>query len=88
MDTVTKISSRPALVVGAEDGEALWFRENRMTIKAREADTDGAYALVEAWAPAGSGPPLHIHHSDNEAFWILAGRLVVRCGEDEFARGR
>jgi mannose-6-phosphate isomerase-like protein (cupin superfamily) len=87
MNTVTKTPPRTALVTGARDGEALWFRDNRMTIKAREADTGGAYALVEAWAPAGSGPPLHIHHSDDEAFWVLSGRLVMRCGEDEFLAG-
>jgi mannose-6-phosphate isomerase-like protein (cupin superfamily) len=77
----------PALVRGADEGEAVWFRENRMTIKVRAADTGGAYGLVEAWAPAGSGPPLHVHRDADEAFWILAGHLTIRCGDREFSAG-
>jgi mannose-6-phosphate isomerase-like protein (cupin superfamily) len=65
-------------------GEAVWFTHNRMTIKARAERTGGAYGLVEAIGPAGSSPPLHIHHREDEAFWLLEGELTVRCGEQTF----
>lgn len=77
--------SEAATVRRADDGEVLWFRENRMIIKLRAADTRGAYGLVEAWAPAGSGPPLHVHRHEEETFWILSGRLRIRCGDEEFS---
>ena len=77
----------PALVRRTDEGEAVWFRENRMTTKARAAETGGACGLVEATAPAGSGPPLHLHRDADDAFWILSGRLTIRCGDREFSAG-
>jgi mannose-6-phosphate isomerase-like protein (cupin superfamily) len=77
----------PALVRRTDEGDAVWFRENRMTIKLRAADTGGAYGLVEATAPAGSGPPLHVHRDADEAFWVLSGRLTILCGDREFSAG-
>lgn len=71
-------------VVARHDAQdAIWFGPNRMTIRARAEDTGGAYALVEAQAPAGSGPPLHVHHDADEAFWILSGSMRVLCGDEE-----
>ena len=73
--------------VPAEAGSAHWFTQNRMTIKATAEMTGGAYGLVEAIGPAGSGPPLHVHHREDEAFWLLEGRLTVRCGDETFTAG-
>jgi hypothetical protein len=28
--------------------------------------------------------PLHLHHDDDEAWYVLAGRLKVRIGDDEY----
>lgn len=65
----------------AGEGEALWFTTNRITIKARAEDTDGAFGLIEAEAPAGASPPLHVHHREDETFWVLEGEVTIRCGE-------
>jgi mannose-6-phosphate isomerase-like protein (cupin superfamily) len=86
MSTSSKIEAT-AVVRGAGDGEALWFRDNRTIIKVRAHDTAGAYGLVESWAPAGTGTPLHVHRREDEAFYILSGTLRVRCGEEEFSAG-
>jgi mannose-6-phosphate isomerase-like protein (cupin superfamily) len=69
-------------------GEAVWFTSFRMTLKATAEQTGGAYGLVEALAAPGSGPPLHVHTREDEAFWVLEGRLTVRCGEQTFSAGR
>jgi mannose-6-phosphate isomerase-like protein (cupin superfamily) len=71
----------------AGEGEAFWFTNHLMTVKATAASTDGAYGLVEGLASAGSGPPLHVHHREDEAFWLLEGQLTVRCGEKTFTAG-
>jgi mannose-6-phosphate isomerase-like protein (cupin superfamily) len=73
--------------VAPGEGEAVWFTNNRMTLKATAETTGGAYGLVEALAPAGSGPPLHVHHREDETFWVLEGILTVRCGERTFGAG-
>ena len=44
-------------------------------------DTDGAYFLVEAVSPPGGGPPCHIQTREEEAFYILEGRLTF-CRDD------
>jgi quercetin dioxygenase-like cupin family protein len=36
--------------------------------------TEGALAVYEtAGTAVGSGPPMHIHHRDDEAFYVIAG---------------
>lgn len=59
----------------AGEGEETWFQPNRMRVKASAADTGGAYGLVESWIRAGSSPPLHVHHDEDEAFFVLEGRV-------------
>jgi mannose-6-phosphate isomerase-like protein (cupin superfamily) len=66
------------------EGEAVWFTNNLMTLKATAQSTGGAYGMVEALAPAGFGPSLHVHHREDEAFWVLEGILSVRCGKRTF----
>ena len=73
-----------AMTIPAGVGEAVWFTQNRMTIKATAEDTGGAFGLVEAVGPAGSSPPLHVHHREDESFWLVEGRLTVRCGDRTF----
>src|SRR5258708_33934436 len=46
--------------------------------------------VVAEWQDAGgpAGPPrfiapLHVHHADDEAWYVIEGTLRVRSGEDE-----
>ena len=57
------------------EGEDTWFQPNRMRIKASASETNGAYGLVESWVPAGASPPLHVHRNEDEAFFVLEGRV-------------
>lgn len=84
---MTSSEQTAAHVQAAADGEALWFTTNRITIKARAEDTGGAFGLIEAQAPPGASPPLHVHHREDETFWVLEGEVSVRCGEDTFRLG-
>src|SRR3954453_9271930 len=69
------------------EGEATWFLQNRMTLKATAETTGGAYGLVESWIAPHSSPPLHIHRREDEAFWVLEGRVRFRCGDQEVVGG-
>jgi mannose-6-phosphate isomerase-like protein (cupin superfamily) len=57
---------------------------NRMTIKATGASTGGAFGLVESLVAQGFSPPLHVHHREDESFWVLEGELTMRCGDESF----
>ena len=70
--------------VAPGEGEATWFQPNRMTVKATAETTGGGFGLLESWVAAGSSPPLHVHHREDESFWVLEGRVRFRCGEAEF----
>lgn len=41
------------------------------------AQSGGAMSIVDSWSPAGSGPPRHIHHAEDEAFVILTGTCRI-----------
>jgi quercetin dioxygenase-like cupin family protein len=64
---------------------SIWFLNNRMTIKASAEDTGGAYALVESLIRPGFSPPLHIQHTEEEAFYVLEGRVTFRLGDETIA---
>jgi mannose-6-phosphate isomerase-like protein (cupin superfamily) len=66
------------------EGQAIWFLRNRMTIKATAQSTGGAFGLVESLIAPGFSPPLHVHHREDESFWVLEGELTMKCGEQTF----
>ena len=66
-----------------DEGRAFWFLGTLVYIKAGTAETDGAFSLIEQVAPPGFGPPLHVHHIEDEVFRVLDGVVRFRCGERE-----
>jgi quercetin dioxygenase-like cupin family protein len=76
--------ARPyALDPGA--GEAHWFFGCLVTLKAAGEQTSGRFALTEFVNPAGFASPLHVHHDEHEAFYILEGTAQVHCGDEAFS---
>jgi mannose-6-phosphate isomerase-like protein (cupin superfamily) len=70
------------------EGEAYWWTGELATIKATGEDTGGHLALVEILAPEGVQIPVHVHHNEDEGFWILEGELIFHlAGEAVHARG-
>jgi mannose-6-phosphate isomerase-like protein (cupin superfamily) len=63
------------------EGEAWWWFGVLATIKATAEQTDGRYALVEILAPDGYGSVLHVHHQEDEVFYILEGEMTFYVGE-------
>ena len=61
----------------------IWFLHNRVRIPISGAETGGAFALLEVSGPPGDQPPLHVHHHDDEGFYVLEGELTsgwaTRC---------
>ena len=42
---------------------------------------------LESLAPHGESPPLHVHHTEDEIFHVLEGRLRVRAADTEVTLG-
>ena len=72
--------SQPVVAVPAVrhqgEGNARWFLGALSTIKASAEDTAGRVAITENWVPRGHGSPLHVHHNEDEWFYILSGELT------------
>lgn len=64
-------------------GHRVWFLGNLMTIKLGLGSSD-AMTLIEAELQPGHAPPLHLHEHEDEMFYVLAGGVRFRCGEEEF----
>lgn len=57
---------------------------NTILIAAGKDDTGGIFALLDyELAPGFAGLPLHIHAEEDEAAYVLEGRLLVRIGDVE-----
>jgi mannose-6-phosphate isomerase-like protein (cupin superfamily) len=63
------------------EGEALWWLGMLATIKATKEQTGGQYTLVEILAPEGYEAVLHVHHQEDEGFYILEGEMTFYVGE-------
>jgi quercetin dioxygenase-like cupin family protein len=64
-----------------DEGEALWWFGVLATFKATAEQTGGHYTLVEILAPEGYASPLHVHHFEDEGFYILEGEMTFYVGE-------
>ena len=70
-----------AFVVRPGEGEAVWSLGGRFTTKLPGEAADGQLALMEAVVGRGGEPPLHIHHREHEAWYVLEGRLTFHVGD-------
>lgn len=68
------------IALGPDEGEALWFLGCLVTAKATAATTAGRVAVLEHRAPRGSGSPLHVHHREDEWFYVTEGELTFWVG--------
>lgn len=80
-----------AYALGPGEGRAIELGPFGMTVKATAEDTGGVVSVLEAEEPPGFGPPMHLHHDADEAFYVLEGEYVmyledreVRCAAGSF----
>jgi mannose-6-phosphate isomerase-like protein (cupin superfamily) len=70
-----------------EEMDSYWFLDTLVRVHVRGEDTGGRYGLVECLEPPGHQPPPHVHHDDDEGFFVLEGEITVYAGEDETVLG-
>jgi quercetin dioxygenase-like cupin family protein len=79
------MTTLPYTVLAPDEGLRLQSGPGRdLIFKVTGEDTGGAldYFIVEV-APNG-GPPLHVHHKQEETIHVLKGRYKIQIGEDSF----
>jgi quercetin dioxygenase-like cupin family protein len=60
---------------------SVWYNGWLMTFLATAEETQGRFALIEAVGRKGSVPPPHIHHREEESFYVLEGEMTVSVGD-------
>jgi quercetin dioxygenase-like cupin family protein len=76
-DSATQVAP---IALGPGEGQALWFLGMLATVKSSAETTAGKVAVVEHLASHGSGSPLHVHHREDEWFYVLEGELTFWVG--------
>lgn len=66
----------------------LWVLGSRVIARVRSCDTGGEYSVVEEIVSPGGGAPLHVHHREDEIFYVLEGEFEIQCGERTFTGRR
>jgi mannose-6-phosphate isomerase-like protein (cupin superfamily) len=77
------IQRRDVAYVGPGEGRAVWVPGGRLlTYKVTAEQTGGAYSLFEDTVPPQYGAPPHIHHREDESFYVVEGEFEFsRDGE-------
>jgi quercetin dioxygenase-like cupin family protein len=70
-----------------DEGEALWSFGVLATIKASAETTDGRVAVIQHLAPRGAGSPVHVHHREDEWFYVMNGELTFLVGGEKIVAG-
>ena len=76
----------PTLMAPGE-GDRWWFLNHVQAIKVGRDQSDGVMTVIEFQAPPGFGPPPHIHHREDELFYVLEGNVTFWCDGESVAYG-
>jgi mannose-6-phosphate isomerase-like protein (cupin superfamily) len=68
------IHTSSSLRGGAPSREVEWMGTSYF-MKLSAEESGGAAGVYESLCPAGSGPPLHVHHREDEIFAIREGEI-------------
>ncbi len=73
---------RPAYVAPGTSitGKVLNVLGDRVTVKLSGGETVGSYTILEQESDPGHGPPMHVHHKEDEAFYVLEGEYEFHIG--------
>jgi quercetin dioxygenase-like cupin family protein len=77
----TQAPALKPLAVRKDEGEVRWWFGALAEIKVTAADTGGQMSIVEVTEYPGAEAPLHVHHRDDEGFWILEGDVTFEVGD-------
>lgn len=68
--------------------KTLWILGDFYTPKITGDETNGRYSVWEIDTPPNSGPPLHRHSKEDEAFYVLEGNFSFPYGSSNTKAGK
>jgi quercetin dioxygenase-like cupin family protein len=70
-----------------DEAPAYWFLNTLHILLANSQSTGGAYSLIHLTATPGFASPYHLHHAEDEAFYVLDGEFTFFCGDKKMVLG-
>jgi|SRR5450755_214621 len=67
-------------------GEPLWFLHNLSRILVSGEEGENRFSLVDMTGAPGDMPQLHVHHDEDETFYVLDGELELHIAGREPVR--
>lgn len=64
--------------------EELNIMGGQFDCKVSSKDTDGAFCMYDTVRQAKGGPALHLHHYQDELYYVIKGEFIIKVGEDIF----
>jgi quercetin dioxygenase-like cupin family protein len=77
---------KPVPVLNGEDrlGERHVIGVSSTAFKVLTEDSSSALFVIEHASRKKGGPPRHLHHNENEWFYVLEGEYIAEIGSDRF----
>lgn len=63
------------------EGEARWWLACLAEIKVTAEQTGGQLSIIAITEGPNAAGPLHVHHREDEGFWILEGEVTFEVGD-------
>ena len=80
------MGTRP-YALASEEGQAVWFLGSLLIVKATGEQTGGAFGLIDNLMPPGAGSPYHLHHKEDESFYVVEGEMTFYVGDERVKAG-
>ena len=81
------LQRRPSMTDATLSENARWWLDALAVIKTRATDTNGQLTIIEVTEPPNAEAPLHVHHREDEGFYVLDGDVTIHVGDDVVKAG-
>jgi len=81
-----EVKVKPVLVPSGEDrmGERHAIGVSSTAFKVTTEDSASALFVIEHASHKKGGPPRHLHHNENEWFYVIEGQYIAEIGSQRF----
>ena len=83
-----QLNTLPPFGHGRNIENSRWYMGNVMSFLVNSEQTDGTFSITEYLSKPGNEPPAHVHHREDEFFYVLEGRIDAYIGKELFSAGQ
>lgn len=80
-------TSTQPFIQAREAAHESWFFGGRTRIRATSRETGGQLGIIEQLCEPGVASPYHVHHQEDEQFYVLEGQLRFMSEERSWTAG-